>query len=97
MSSEQIHNQVRAFSMGPGSFTWLSGKKIKIHKTQVKATNGVHNQNMGQCISINSESISVQCGQGVLDIYEVQPESRNRMAILDLLKNSADEKVRFGK
>jgi methionyl-tRNA formyltransferase len=32
----EVHNQVRALTMGPGSYTLLDGKKIKIHKTNVK-------------------------------------------------------------
>lgn len=29
----EIHNQVRALTMGPGSYTVFNGKKLKIHKT----------------------------------------------------------------
>ena len=35
LSAMEIHNQIRAFTMGPGSYTLLNGKKIKIHKTKV--------------------------------------------------------------
>lgn len=31
----EIHNQVRALTMGPGSYTLFNGKKLKIHKTAV--------------------------------------------------------------
>lgn len=31
----EIHNQVRALTMGPGSYTFFNGKKLKIHKTTV--------------------------------------------------------------
>lgn len=33
----EVHNQVRALTMGPGSYTFLDGKKIKIHKTNIKS------------------------------------------------------------
>ncbi len=33
LSALEIHNQVRALTMGPGSYTFFEGKKIKIHKT----------------------------------------------------------------
>lgn len=99
LSSERIHNQVRGFSMGPGSFTWLDGKKLKIHKTKVRSTSDVAAGKIaGQVVDLNKGSISVQCGQGTIDLLELQPESRNRMPIADFLKsNPMDIKQRFGK
>ncbi len=98
LSSEQLHNQVRGFSMGPGTYSWLDGKKIKIHKTKVKSNSETSGKQPGQVLVVNKESLSVQCGQGVIDLLEVQPESRNRMSIADFLKsNPIDSKQRFGK
>lgn len=98
LSSEDIHNQVRAFSMGPGSFTWLNDKKVKIHKTVVKSSAGSNSGNAGHVLGLHSGGISVQCGSGVIDLLELQPESRNRMNAADFVKsNSLDNKTRFGK
>ena len=35
----EIHNQVRALTMGPSSYTLYNGKKLKIHKTTVSMEN----------------------------------------------------------
>lgn len=95
---ENIHNQVRAFSMGPGSYTWLDGKKIKIHKTKVKNATDVSLEVPGFVVALGKDSISIQCGQGILDVLELQPESRNRMNVADFLKSHPLElKQRFGK
>lgn len=98
LKSDRIHNQVRGFSMGPGSYTWLDGKKIKIHRSKVKDLTNVDIEKIGRIVGIQRDSISVQCGQGVLDLIDVQPESRNRMSVSDFLKSHPIElKKRFGK
>lgn len=98
LSSQGIHNQVRAFSMGPGSFTWVDSKKVKIHKTVVKDMKDTDLEKIGQVVAVSKDAISVYCGQGILDILEVQPESRNRMNVAEFLKsNPVEIKSRFGK
>jgi methionyl-tRNA formyltransferase len=81
----EIHNKIRALTMGPGSYTLLGGKKLKIHKTRVSEKAGAHPE-AGRIVDVNEEFISVRCGGGVLNIFEVQPESRNRMPVRDFLK-----------
>lgn len=81
-TAEQIHNKVRAFVMGPGTFSILAGKKIKIHRTKVasgKAQPGV-------VAKVTEDSLFIGTGDGLLELLEVQPESRNRMVIKDFLK-----------
>jgi methionyl-tRNA formyltransferase len=81
----EIHNKVRALTMGPGTYTLVEGKKLKIHKTKVSERSGAH-PDAGSVLEVNQEFIAVQCGGGVLNIYELQPESRNRMKVSDFLK-----------
>lgn len=81
----EIHNKIRGLTMGPGSFTLVGGKKLKIHKTRVSEEAGAH-PDAGRVVRVTDEAISVQCGGGVLNIFEVQPESRNRMKVADFLK-----------
>lgn len=98
LTSEGIHNQVRAFSMGPGSYTWLNGKKVKIHKTIVRSLTDNDLEKIGHIVNVHTDSISVQCGKGIIDLLELQPESRNRISAADFIKsNSLDIKARFGK
>lgn len=84
-SAQQIHNKVRAFTMGPGTFTTLAGKKIKIHKTKVQSGKA----SAGKVAKVTEDSLSIGTGEGLLQLVEVQPESRNRMPIKDFLKGHA--------
>lgn len=81
-SAVNIHNKVRAFVMGPGTFTTLDGKKLKIHQTAVVSGTGTP----GQVLSADEKSLVIATGQGALSLLVVQPESRNRMNVSDFLK-----------
>jgi methionyl-tRNA formyltransferase len=75
---------VRGFTYGPGTFTTLEGKKLKIHKAHAIA--GVVTALPGTLTSVAADSLTVATGDGVLKIYEVQPESRTRQSVADFLK-----------
>ena len=93
----QIHNKVRAMTMGPGTFTTYSGKKIKIHKTKVHA-GSASGKKPGQVIEASDNSFLIQCGSGILKLLEVQPESKPRMSAADFLKgHGLSEKDILGK
>jgi methionyl-tRNA formyltransferase len=82
-TAEQIHNKVRAFVTGPGTFTMLGGKKIKIHRTKVVSGKG----SAGVVAKVSEENLWIGTGSDLLELLEVQPESRNRMPIKDFLKS----------
>jgi methionyl-tRNA formyltransferase len=86
-SAAQIDRKIRAFIYGPGVHTLLSGKKLKLHKAS-PAKSGASGK-PGQVAEVNEEFIAVVTGQGVLNIFELQPESRNRMKVSDFLKGHA--------
>lgn len=81
--ADSIHNKVRAFVMGPGTFTTFNGKKIKIHKTRVVSEKG---NRAGEVLSTDGRLV-VYTGSQALEILELQPESRNRMNAQDFLKS----------
>jgi methionyl-tRNA formyltransferase len=86
-SAQQIHDKVRAFNAGPGTFTTLDGKKIKIHRTRVSSLTA--KTAAAEIVKVSDQALAVATGAGVLDLLEVQPESRNRMLIKDFLKGHA--------
>jgi methionyl-tRNA formyltransferase len=80
--AEKIHNKVRAFTMGPGTFTTLQGKKLKIHRTKLSNLSGPP----GQILEVSENRLIIGAGEHSVELLEVQPESRNRMAIESFLK-----------
>ena len=84
LSAKAIDGKIRGFSYGPGTYTLLQGKKLKLHRAEV--LDEVAIKTPGTVVAIQANYFSVATGQGLLKILEVQPESRNRMPVMDFLK-----------
>lgn len=83
-SAMKIHNKARGLLMGPGTYTLLEGKKLKLHRTLPITSNKIGEP--GKIVKATGDEIWVQTGQGVLSLLEVQPESRSKMKISDFQK-----------
>ncbi|MBQ3113775.1 MAG: methionyl-tRNA formyltransferase [Phascolarctobacterium sp.] len=78
-SAENIHNLIRGFNPAPGAFTKLpDGKNLKIWGSRL--TDKAATAEPGTVVEATKHSFFVACGNGVLEIIEVQPESKKRMA-----------------
>ena len=84
----KIHNKIRAFTMGPGTWTLLQGKKIKIHKSQTVKASG----KPGEILQATGDQLIVAAGESAVQILELQPESRNKMSAADFLKSQPCQK-----
>jgi methionyl-tRNA formyltransferase len=82
LSAQEIYNRMRGLVLGPGSFAEFKNKKIKIHEAlpQLKLSG-----KPGQVIAVDEKSLTVACGQGALQIFVVQPESKPKMKVHDFL------------
>lgn len=80
-----LHNKIRAFSMGPGTFVNFQSKRLKIHKTKVVDTSS--SVKPGEVAAVSVSELLIQTSQGQLSLLEVQPESKNKMPIADFLKS----------
>lgn len=89
-SASQIEQQVRAFNSWPVAQTYFAGKVIRIWQAQVEATQTSSNENVGEVIAINKDSIVVACAQGCLGITEIQLAGAKRMTVQALLNGRPD-------
>lgn len=83
-AAQALHNKVRAFTMGPGTYVMFQGKRLKIHKTEVVGEKS--NVAVGSIFDISATSLKIQTGDQILSLLEVQPESKSRMPVSDFLK-----------
>ncbi len=83
-SAKSVDGKIRGFVYGPGVYTLLQGKKLKLHKA-VPLTQSSKAE-PGSVVEVSNEGIVVACGEGSLKLLEVQPESRTRMKVQDFLK-----------
>lgn len=77
-TAQEVHNLIRGFNPAPSTFTKLpNGKSLKIWGSRMTDKNSA--AAAGTVIETGKHSFFVACGEGVLEITEVQPESKKRM------------------
>ena len=86
-TAQEIHNQVRGLSPWPVAQTVFRGKTLKIHKTSpakdISGTPGELLQKDGR--------IFAACGEGAVELKEVQYEGSKRMAAADFFRGHPAE------
>lgn len=77
-TAQEVHNLIRGFNPAPSTFTKLpNGKSLKIWGSKMTGKSSA--AAAGTVIETGKHSFFVVCGEGVLEITEVQPESKKRM------------------
>ncbi|MDB6118317.1 MAG: Methionyl-tRNA formyltransferase [Verrucomicrobiaceae bacterium] len=86
-SAVEIERLVRAYTPWPGTFTRLpDGSPLKVHATRV-VPQGEACPVGGTIVSGNPrQGLIVACGEGLLEITEVQAEGRKRLPAADFLR-----------
>jgi methionyl-tRNA formyltransferase len=76
--------RVRGFTPWPGAFTSVAGKVLKVHRAA--ATGGGAGSDAPGVATVTGGRLRVACGGAtVLELLEVQPEGRKRMAARDFV------------
>jgi len=75
-----LYNKYRAFTPWPGVYLG-SGLKLK----KVTYVNSDKHNNAGEILSIEKDSIVVACSEGAIQIFTVQPVSKNEMDIISYI------------
>lgn len=75
---------VRGMDPWPSAYTRLSGKTLKLWKVRAVEGSG----KAGSVIDIGKESFTIACGEGAIEVLEVQLEGKKRMSAGDFLKGS---------
>lgn len=77
-SAAEVHNLIRGFNPAPSTYTKLpNGKSLKLWRSRVTGETAAALP--GTVVQVSKKSFKVSCGDGVLEILEVQPESKKRM------------------
>lgn len=83
--AEKVHNHVRGLTAGPIAATLRGGKIVKLHATKVVEPQGSKGA-AGTLVAVSASTLHVLCGQGVLEIIKLQPESRSAMTAAEYLR-----------
>ena len=81
----QIERAVRAFRPAPGAQTGLRGQRCKVWHARIAAGRG----EPGTVIATVTDAIRVACGEGALDITELQRAGGRRLRAAEFLRGFA--------
>lgn len=86
-SASIIHNRIRGLNPWPGAFTFFRGEQVKIWQSKL-AGNTLDKKALmetlpGEIISLTEKGFKVQTGEGILEITELQPAGKKKMAASD--------------
>ncbi len=81
-TARQIHNQVRGLHPWPVATMELKGQKFKVHETRVLDRSG----QPGQILELTKTGLVIACGQGAVEIRQLQAEGGKRMAAPDYFR-----------
>jgi len=95
--AQEIYNRLRGFQPWPGAFTKFRGKVLAVTAARpVRQLNSQPSLGDGQLL-LRGSQLLVGCGQStVLELLEVQPEGKKRMAASDFARGyrpSQDERL----
>lgn len=86
-SADEVHNKVRGLNPWPVATTKICGKNVKVYSTKLCEKSG----KCGHVIS--TKPLIVACGEGSVEICEIQPEGKKRMSTEAFL---AGHKIEIG-
>lgn len=99
-SAWEIFNKVRALDPSPGAYTIFRGKRLKIFKA-LPANDCPKQKNLkmlsntdyppGTISGVGKDCFYVCAGEGVLRVFELQPQGKRRMSVEDFLRGNPFE------
>ena len=90
--AQQVHDLIRGLNPWPSAVSYLDGKKLKLHASRVREGSG----QPGKAF-VQEGALLVCCGQGALELTELQTENGKRMDGKSyLLGHPLEQDSRFG-
>lgn len=84
LSAQKIYDLIRGLNPWPVAFCNFKGKKLKLWKTKV-LNDVIVEDNVGKVLALTEQGFTVQTGLGILEILELQPESKRKMSAKDFV------------
>ena len=81
-TAQQVHNHVRGLHPWPVATMDLKGQKFKIHATRVVEGKG----EPGEILGLTKTGLVIACGEGAVEILQLQAEGGKRMAAPDYFR-----------
>ncbi|MGE5557966.1 MAG: methionyl-tRNA formyltransferase [Bacillota bacterium] len=83
--ARSIHNLVRGMNPWPLAQTIFRGKMLKIWRTSLIGDTSPVSARPGEIVKTGKNILQVACGQGYINLEELQPESGKHMTVQDYI------------
>jgi methionyl-tRNA formyltransferase len=86
---DEIYNLIRGLAPYPAAFTFLDGKKLKIHKAEKNSATdqtGTVRPVAGSYKTDKKTNLEFACADGYINILELQLEGKKKMSVGDFLR-----------
>ena len=80
--ARQVHNHVRGLHPWPVATMELGGQKFKVHATKIADGKG----KPGEILGLTKTGLKIACGEGAVEVTELQAEGGKRMAAPDYFR-----------
>lgn len=81
-TARQVHNHVRGLHPWPVATMELKGQKFKVHATRIVDGSGTP----GQILGLTKTGLKIACGEGAVEVTQLQAEGGKRMAAPDYFR-----------
>ena len=81
-TAQQVHNHVRGLHPWPVATMELKGQKFKVHATKIVDGKG----NPGEILGLTKTGLVIACGEGAIEVTQLQAEGGKRMAAPDYFR-----------
>ena len=81
-TAQQVHNHVRGLHPWPVATMELKGQKFKVHATRIVDGKG----KPGEILGLTKTGLVIACGEGAVEIQQLQAEGGKRMAAPDYFR-----------
>lgn len=78
--AQKVHNQIRGLSSWPAAYTSYQGKRLKVYKSRLQGGSGQPG------LLLDSKRMIVACGEGAIELAEVQYEGSRKMSGEEFLR-----------
>ncbi len=87
-SARETHNLIRGLNPWPSAWVRTGGKLLKLHRSVLRPDWDTEAANAQPGTVLDSKELIVACGDGALQLTQVQPEGKSRMAGADYMRGA---------
>lgn len=91
LSAKTIRQLIQSLAPSPGAYMLMDDKRFKIYQAKVLQESGTFGE-PGEIVEFNKKVMQIACGEGLIEISEIQPSGKKVMPIGQFKNGASLEK-----